>query len=115
MQRQLDGAKAQCQLEMGATNGTIVPDSCLDKYIRAGVANVRCPAGGEYTIGPIGEIPKCSFPGHQLPEWTVPTNIVRVTINGVEIPKDKWGDWRITSFTNAEALRSYLYNTQIEE
>jgi hypothetical protein len=27
-----------------------------------------CPAHGTYTIGPLGEFPTCSVPGHQLPE-----------------------------------------------
>ena len=28
----------------------------------------KCPAGGTYAIGPIGEVPMCSIPGHKLPE-----------------------------------------------
>ena len=27
-----------------------------------------CPAGGTYTIGPIGTNPTCSVPGHELPK-----------------------------------------------
>jgi len=23
-----------------------------------------CPGGGTYTIGPVGELPQCSIPGH---------------------------------------------------
>ena len=28
---------------------------------------LRCPAGGNYTPGPLGEDPKCSIQAHQLP------------------------------------------------
>ena len=26
-----------------------------------------CPQGGTYIIGPVGEKPTCSIPGHELP------------------------------------------------
>src|SRR2546423_1589515 len=57
--RQFDGAKQQWALETGHTNGIPVSLEELAPYVTKNA--FRCPAGGSYTCGPIGEDPVCSF------------------------------------------------------
>jgi hypothetical protein len=62
--RALDSAKANWALENRKTNGTEPTDSDLfgaTKYIRE---KPTCPAGGTYSIGPVGERPTCTVPEH---------------------------------------------------
>jgi len=66
--RQLDGAKNQWALEKGKKAGDVCTEDDLKPYIRLASGQVpKCPQGGTYTIGPVGEQPKCSIPGHKLP------------------------------------------------
>jgi hypothetical protein len=66
--RQLDAAKNQWALEQGKKNGDACAADDLKPYIRLINGQLpKCPAGGTYTIGVIGETPKCSIPGHALP------------------------------------------------
>jgi len=67
--RQIDGAKNEWALENGKTNGTPVTEADIKPYLKlkANEDFLKCPAGGTYTIGPVGENPTCSVPGHQLP------------------------------------------------
>ena len=37
----------------------------ISQYIKGGKIPV-CPQGGTYTINPIGTLPVCSIPGHQM-------------------------------------------------
>ena len=62
--RQIDGAKEQLQLETKLKNGDVVTITALAGYIKGGFPT--CPAGGSYSIGPIGTDPTCSIPGHSL-------------------------------------------------
>ncbi len=62
--RQLDGAKNQWALEKGKTTGAVPTKEDLLPYLRIWPV---CPQGGTYTIGPVGENPQCSIPGHALP------------------------------------------------
>ena len=64
--RQIDGAKNEWALENGKANGTPVTAADIAPYIQGGVLP-KCPAGGTYTIGKVGEKPTCSIPGHELP------------------------------------------------
>lgn len=64
--RQIDGAKNEWALENGKPKGTPVTAADIAPYIRGGVLP-KCPAGGTYTIGKVGEPPTCSVPGHALP------------------------------------------------
>lgn len=64
--KQLDGAKNTWALEYQKTTNDIPTDSDLfgpNSYIRE---KKKCPRGGRYTIGRIGELPKCSIPEHNL-------------------------------------------------
>ncbi|HEY4984282.1 MAG TPA: hypothetical protein VIJ24_04405 [Verrucomicrobiae bacterium] len=62
--RQIDGAKEQWALETHAKPGDIAPLTNVTSYIKGGFP--KCPQGGSYTIGRVGENPKCSVPGHSL-------------------------------------------------
>jgi len=66
--KQLDGAKEQWALEMKKKpqdSATFADLIGADKYIR----NMPvCPAGGQYTLHSIAEVPTCNMPGHQLPQ-----------------------------------------------
>ena len=63
--RMLDAAKEQCALERGMKDGDTVNSSGITKYLLKGKMPV-CPAGGTYTVNPIGKDPACSTPGHEL-------------------------------------------------
>ena len=65
--RMIDAAKNEWALENSKTNGSPVTQADLLPYFKADKFPV-CPAGGAYTIGAVGEPPKCSIPGHVLPE-----------------------------------------------
>jgi hypothetical protein len=62
--RQIDGAKNQWALEKGKKDGDVPTKADLLPYLRSWPV---CPSGGTYTIGPVGEPPMCSIPGHKLP------------------------------------------------
>jgi len=64
--KQLDAAKATWALEQNKTTN----DTPLDSDLFGPSANIRdkeaCPQGGTYTIGKVGEKPRCSLPMHSL-------------------------------------------------
>jgi hypothetical protein len=67
--RQIDAAKQQWALENGKKTGDAVTEADIKPYIKLDAdGNLpKCPAGGTYTIGKVGENPTCSIPGHELP------------------------------------------------
>jgi outer membrane lipoprotein-sorting protein len=67
--RQIDGAKNEFALEKGKKNGDPVTEADIKPYLKLDAnGNLpKCPAGGKYTIGKVGELPTCSIPGHVLP------------------------------------------------
>jgi outer membrane lipoprotein-sorting protein len=67
--RQIDGAKNEFALEKGKAIGTPVTEADIKPYIKLDAnGNLpKCPAGGKYTIGKVGELPTCSIAGHALP------------------------------------------------
>jgi hypothetical protein len=67
--RQIDAAKNQFALENKKTNGDTVTEADIKPYIKLDAdGNLpKCPAGGKYTIGKVGENPTCSIDGHVLP------------------------------------------------
>jgi hypothetical protein len=68
--RQIDAAKNEWALENNKTNGTPVTEADIKPYIKLDASGnlPKCPAGGTYTIGPIGQVPTCSVSGHKLPD-----------------------------------------------
>jgi hypothetical protein len=66
--RQIDAAKNQWALEKSKKADDVPTEDDLKPYIGPpGRGFPKCPEGGTYTIGPVGELPKCSIPGHVLP------------------------------------------------
>lgn len=62
----IDGAKGSWALEHHKLTSDIPSDADLFgevSYIRE---KPVCPGGGVYTIGSIGEKPRCSVPGHTI-------------------------------------------------
>jgi len=66
--RQIDAAKNEWALEHGKKPGDVPTAQDLTPYFKNG-AFPTCPAGGTYTIGPVGENPTCSVPRHKLPQY----------------------------------------------
>jgi len=56
--RQLDGAKQQWSLEFHKTTNAVPTMQDLLPFIKG---PVKCPEGGAYILGPVGEPPKCSI------------------------------------------------------
>jgi hypothetical protein len=67
--RQIDAAKNQFALEKGKKNGDPVTEADIKPYLKLDAnGNIpKCPGGGKYTIGKVGELPTCSIAGHALP------------------------------------------------
>ncbi|HEU6447476.1 MAG TPA: prepilin-type cleavage/methylation domain-containing protein [Verrucomicrobiae bacterium] len=72
--RQIDAAKNQWALENSKTNGTIAFVRDITPYIKLDTnGNIpKCPRGGVYTVGKVGDNPTCSLgttvtPAHVLP------------------------------------------------
>jgi len=63
--RQIDGAKEQWALEKQKPRGALLTVADLAPYLKTN-ALPTCPAGGVYTINPVGYAPLCSIPGHAL-------------------------------------------------
>jgi competence protein ComGC len=63
--RLIDSATMQWALETRANDGAAVTPANVVAYTREGFPT--CPAGGTYTIGPVGKAPTCSKPGHAIP------------------------------------------------
>jgi hypothetical protein len=68
--RQIDGAKNEWALENNKTNGAPVTAADIKPFLKLKTNEdfLKCPAGGTYTIGPVGESPTCSVPKHKLPQ-----------------------------------------------
>jgi hypothetical protein len=64
--RRIDGAKQTWALENKKDDSQTPSSEELDKYLDHGFNALVCPAGGRYSINPIGQKPTCSIPGHQL-------------------------------------------------
>jgi hypothetical protein len=65
--RLIDGAKQQWALEKQKPAGALLSASDLTTYLKT-PALPACPAGGVYTINPVGIAPLCSIPGHAVPK-----------------------------------------------
>jgi len=65
--RQMDGAKEQWALENQRPAGTLVSTQDLAPYFPNKTVPT-CPAGGIYTLNPVGLHPICNIPGHVLPK-----------------------------------------------
>jgi hypothetical protein len=63
--RELETAKAEWALSTGATNGTVVTWNNIAPYFTNGFP--KCPEGGTYNLGKVGEPVLGSILGHRLP------------------------------------------------
>ncbi len=64
--RLIDGAKQQWALEHQKPAGSLLTAADLAPYLKTNVLPT-CPAGGVYTLNPVGIPPICNIPGHALP------------------------------------------------
>ncbi|MGA2029867.1 MAG: hypothetical protein ABSG87_07320 [Verrucomicrobiota bacterium] len=64
-QRKIEAAKAVWAQQTGATNGTEITWNNLTPYFTNGFP--KCPEGGTYILGKIGEPVLCSITNHLLP------------------------------------------------
>src|SRR2546423_1064565 len=62
---QIDGAKEQWSLEHAKSDGDLIVPGEVNLYIKGG--GPKCPAGGTYRYGKVGDDPTCSIPDHVLP------------------------------------------------
>ena len=63
--RLIDGAKQQWASEKQRPSGALLTAADLAPYLKTtGVP--ACPAGGVYTLNPVGLAPICNIPGHAL-------------------------------------------------
>lgn len=69
--RQLDGAKQTWAAEERKTTNDVPTWDDLRGYMKF---QLVCPQGGAYTIGRVGERPKCSIPQHWLPNDAEPAS-----------------------------------------
>ena|SRR5882724_12858094 len=63
--RQLDGAKQQWALEKRKGTNDVPSVAEISPYVFHQEIP-KCPVGGVYTLGPVGENPRCSITGHVL-------------------------------------------------
>lgn len=61
--RIIDAGKEQAAVEHGHRDGEAIPESEISDFVRDGLGAVVCPAGGGYTINPLGQDPECSRHG----------------------------------------------------
>jgi len=70
--RIMDAAKEQAAMEQKWSGGRqIEPGSAAEKSVLAYIKGNKmpvCPAGGDYELRPIGQLPTCSVEGHELPQ-----------------------------------------------
>lgn len=64
--RQIEAAKEQWALENKKSTGAAVALGEAMAYIKDPASVTNCPAGGQVSIGRIGEDAKCTIPGHDL-------------------------------------------------
>jgi hypothetical protein len=64
--RVIDAAKQQWALERQKPRGALLTAADLSPYVKSNALPV-CPAGGIYTLNPVGLAPICNIPGHALP------------------------------------------------
>jgi hypothetical protein len=63
--RLIDGAKQRWALERQKRAGALLTAADLAPYLKSNAMPV-CPAGGVYTLNPVGLAPICSIPGHTV-------------------------------------------------
>jgi hypothetical protein len=65
--RMIQTAKQQWAADKKKSSTDVATWEDIQPYLGRGRGTLRCPKGGEYTVGAVGESPTCSVPGHGLP------------------------------------------------
>src|SRR5438552_8016772 len=68
----LAGAKEMWAVEQHKSTNDVPTMADIALYTPGGVPS--CPSGGTYTLGRVGQAPKCNIKGHELPPATTPTH-----------------------------------------
>ena len=91
---QIDGSAESMALAENYDRGTLVPISRIAMFLRGNQLPV-CPAGGYYTVPPVGGgTPTCSYHGDLLAEWTL--DRVRTTkIPYTSLARTRDGVWLV--------------------
>ena len=63
--QQIDGAKQVWCVENHRTTNDVPTMTILTNYM---IGIPKCPQGGTYTVAAVGQPPKCSIKGHELPK-----------------------------------------------
>jgi hypothetical protein len=63
--RMIDGAKQQWALQKQKPPGALLTAADLAPFLRSNTVPT-CPAGGVYTLNPVGVAPICNIPGHSI-------------------------------------------------
>jgi len=61
--RMIDSAKEQAAMEQRSDGGAVLPNAQISPYLKGGLESTMCPAGGDYTVNPVGTEPECSIHG----------------------------------------------------
>src|SRR4051812_48319361 len=64
----IGGAKDCWALTFKKDTNSVPTITDIQPYIVGSSVPPQCPSGGVYTLGPVGQSPKCSIPGHVLPQ-----------------------------------------------
>lgn len=64
--RAIEMAKTIWAVENGVGPEKTPSPQDIDPYLPYGFSTLRCPAGGTYTINPVGQRPQCSVASHSL-------------------------------------------------
>ena len=69
--RTIEAAKNQWAMEKRKPASAVPTWADIQPYLGRGRGTLRCPEGGEYTVGAVGGSPTCSIPGHALPHTSL--------------------------------------------
>ncbi len=64
--RLIETAKQQWAVENNKPVGSLQTPADIAPYLPGKVFQLACPAGGNYTINPVGTLATCSVPGHAI-------------------------------------------------
>ena len=73
--RILHAAKEQVAMALQLPDGAAVPGDRIQSYLPTARQPLRCPEGGAYTVGAVGQLPECSV--HGTPSQVVGPGIAR--------------------------------------
>ncbi len=54
-------AKSVCSQEQNLSEGDLIPILALTNHLGKSLDEFKCPKGGNYSIGKVGELPSCNY------------------------------------------------------